>query len=461
MYDFSEIEEIIKNQTFPDFIENVDFLDFYRQNIRPRKGGGRDRISPKSYERQFEKENELIKERCISGEYVFSPYNEKLILKGRGKLPRVISVPTVRDRFVLSLLNRHLQKRLGIHRHTANSYIKEAKDFIKSNAPLRFFKTDIKAFFDSILHDTLANKLKTDVDEVCLYLILKAIKTPTCEPGFRNVKENTIGIPQGISIASVLSEKYMETFDRRIKETVIAHKGLYLRYVDDILILCPEDIDWESIIEGTIANENLGLKLTPEKTKSGILSVDYLDYVGYTFTAKGLGVKAVNQRLFSDRIASRCCKYIKQLKNKHLRPRFLADDNSFTDYSILDINLLISGFRVDAHNYGWLPYFQQITDLSLLYELDVMVKRICKDTPIVSQLNSFVKTYYALRHNSGLPFVSDFNAADTVAKKRTILIKMGRINQSDSFSNEAIEYRFRELLDDLTRDSKKDMKELS
>ncbi len=53
----------------------------------PIKGGGRDRISPKSYERQFEKENELIKERGILGESAFSPYNEKLILKGCGKLP--------------------------------------------------------------------------------------------------------------------------------------------------------------------------------------------------------------------------------------------------------------------------------------------------------------------------------------------------------------------------------------
>ena len=186
-----------------------------------------------------------------------------------------------------------------------------------------------------------------------------------------------------------------------------------------------------------------------------------MDYVGYSFTSNGIGVKPINRQAFSDRIASRCCKYIKQLKQKHFRPRFLIDDISFTEYSILDINLLISGFRIETHNYGWLPYFQQITDLSLLYELDIMVKRICKETPIINHLNSFVKTYYALRFNSGFPLVYDFNAADTIAKKRTILIKMGRVNQSDNFSDESIEYRFRELLEDLTRNSKKDMKELS
>ena len=272
MPDFSEIEEIIKNQTFPDFIRGVNFIDFYRKNIRPRKGGGRDRISPKVYEQQFEKEEDLIKEKCISGEYNFSPYNEKLVLKGRGKYPRVISIPTVRDRFVLSLLNRYLQKKLKIHRHTANSYVKGAKDFIANNGPLRFFKTDIKSFFDSIPHKILANKLNNVVDEICLKLIIKAIKTSTCGPGCKNINENKVGIPQGISIASLLSEKFMETFDREIKKNVIRHRGLYLRYVDDILILSPEVINWENIINEIIVKENLGLKLTPEKTKSGLLN---------------------------------------------------------------------------------------------------------------------------------------------------------------------------------------------
>ena len=127
----------------------------------------------------------------------------------------------------------------------------------------------------------------------------------------------------------------------------------------------------------------------------------------------------------------------------------------------MDINLLISGFRVNSHNYGWLPYFQQIDDLRILYELDAVVRRICENTQIVDKLNSFVKTYHALRHNSGIPYVYDFNSASNIIQKTVVLQKMGRISQSDRHSDAVIEYRFKELLDDLTRESKKDMKELS
>lgn len=155
-------------QSFQEFVESVNFSEHYRQYIRSRKGGGRDRISPKAYERQFEKEMALIKKRCISEDYKFSKYNEKLILKGRDKFPRVISVPTVRDRFVLSLLNKHLTNRFDIHRHTANSYIKEAKDYIANNGRLQFFKTDIKSFYDSIPHEALIDRLRNELDDICL-----------------------------------------------------------------------------------------------------------------------------------------------------------------------------------------------------------------------------------------------------------------------------------------------------
>lgn len=460
MLDYSELEEKIAMQSFADYINGLDFTRYYNQYIRRKKGGGRDRVSPKVYQPYFEKEKDLIKNRCMTGTYNFSPYNEKLLLKGKGKLPRVISVPSVRDRFVLSVLNRHLQSKLGIYRRTANSYVKDAKDFIGSHkGPLYFFKTDITAFFDSIPHNVLENKLRGEIDDICLSLVMKAIRTPTCEPGYKKHKENTCGIPQGISIASALSEKFMETFDNTIKENVKKHQGIYLRYVDDILILSPAEIGWKELIEKAIADEELGLQLTREKTKSGVLSETDFDYVGYSFTNEGVGIKLSNRRLFSDRIAGRCHKYVKQWKNEALRPRFLTSSDAFSEYSVMDINLLISGFRVESHNYGWLPYFQQITDIRILYELDNVVQRICKNTPISGQLNSFVKSYHSLRHRSGQPYLFDFNSAQTIIQKTTILQKMGRIGPSEHPTDFIIERRFEELIEDLTRNAKKDMKE--
>lgn len=458
---YSDLEESLRERSFFDYLGTIDFKKYYDVHVKPKRGGGRDRISPRAYKPIFEKEIERIRTLCQSAQYQFSPYNEKLVLKGRNKFPRLISIPTVRDRFVLSVLNGYLRDKLAIRRKTANSYIKEAKEYIECRDNLYFFKTDIKLFFDSIIHEVLIDKLKDAVDSTCIQLVANAIKTPTCEPGYKIDKRNAIGVPQGISIASVLAEKYMEDFDLEVCALVDSNDGLYIRYVDDILILSPRKIEWLSILEEVIRKNNLGLVFTAEKTKAGLLSNDSIDYIGYNIKHKLIGVKAINQRLFSDRLAGRCHKFIKQLNNKSLRPRFITDDASFLEYSVMDINLLISGFRVGAHNHGWLPYFQQITDLTILYQLDSVVWRICGSTSIIHRLQSFVKTYHALRRNSGLPYVYNFDDATTIIQKTTILQKMGRISSSDHLSDAAIEYLFDCLIEDLTRDAKKDMKELS
>jgi len=57
----------------------------------------------------YESEIELINKKVTSGKYKFSKYKEKLISKGAGKEPRVISIPTVRDRIVIKALHLFLQ----------------------------------------------------------------------------------------------------------------------------------------------------------------------------------------------------------------------------------------------------------------------------------------------------------------------------------------------------------------
>ncbi|CAH6847730.1 hypothetical protein VCHA36P161_10141 [Vibrio chagasii] len=52
---------------------------------------------------------ELILKKVYNGSYRFSKYKEKLISKGARKHPRIISIPTVRDRLVLKALHLTIQ----------------------------------------------------------------------------------------------------------------------------------------------------------------------------------------------------------------------------------------------------------------------------------------------------------------------------------------------------------------
>lgn len=461
MRDFSEIMDDIRNQSFAEYLQGIDFISFFDEHVMPRRGGGRDRMSPKVYRKTFITEIDTIKESLRNGNYHFSPYNEKLILKGRGRYPRVISIPIVRDRFVLTLLNSFLQRKLGLHRRTANTYIWSINEYAKNYRQINYFKTDISAFFDSIQHSKLLELLNTTIDVCAFRLVKNAIETPTLPPGHSPKDQNTIGVPQGLSISSILAELYMLQFDKIISQEVESSGGIYLRYVDDIFILSPVAKDWAKIIDSNFKAEGLGLVMSEGKTKFGLLGEHPVEYVGYKFSKFGISVKDANVRAFSDRLASRCIRFKAQWEHESLRPKFVLDIDDFLEYSEIEINLLISGFRIKNHNYGWLPYFQQITDLRILYELDIVVKRIIDGTPLQNRLNSFVKTYFALRRNGGQPYVYDFNKAITTVQKRVILSKLGRLSPKENYQDTTINRFFDVLMADLTRESVKDLKELS
>lgn len=149
------------NISFAQYISEIDFLSYFDKEILPKKGGGRDHMSPSSYRKTFINEIEWLKEKCISGDYKFSPYQEKLILKGKNKLPRVLSIPIVRDRFVLSILSSYLNDAIGLQHEAPNRYIFQVLKYIQENdhKSISYFKTDIASFYDNINHSVLIKQL--------------------------------------------------------------------------------------------------------------------------------------------------------------------------------------------------------------------------------------------------------------------------------------------------------------
>ena len=81
-----------------DFFNASYFRKYFMENMMAKKGGGRDGLTPKTFIKEYEKMFDSIARRCLNGTYHFSPYKEKLLLKGRNKYPRVLSIPSMRDR---------------------------------------------------------------------------------------------------------------------------------------------------------------------------------------------------------------------------------------------------------------------------------------------------------------------------------------------------------------------------
>ncbi len=445
-------------EEFGKYIEGIDLKEFFRKNILPRKGGGRDRISPARYfDRHFDNEIEEIKGKCATGDYHFSAYNELLVLKGRGKVPRVISVPSVRDRFILALLNGYLKKTYGIRQIPANRYIEKYLSFVEANGieGMRFLKTDISGFYDSVNHTVLARILADKIDGAALKLVLSAISTPTLADTEKYRGLNTKGVPQGLAISNTLAEIYVHRLHCDLENRFAG--SLYLRYVDDILIVTKEDIDLRQIVENAIQRRGIGLSLSDNKTFSGHIEKDKLDYIGYVIKGKNVVPKEANKKRFTDRLVRRCLQIATQYNEPALRPHFAQKDTVFKEFAVCDLNLMIAGFRLRNHNYGWLAYFQQLTDRRCLYELDALVKEKLGDTAReLPGLISFVKAYRDLRNSKGESVVENLDGYDTPAKKMAFLCKLGYANEDEKPSDTEIAKRWNRLVSRLVKASEKD-----
>ena len=255
------IKKRLSKYLFNKLFSERTFRKVFRERLQGRNGGGRDRITPDDYLARNESEFSTVPERCRRGSFTFSNYNERLIMKGRGKLPRVISVPSVRDRLVLAVLNKYLQLTLSKKNwsRSANERVRSVQNFqIRvSDRPIEYIKTDFKAFYDNIDRHVLMEILsRKGIDDRACRLVAEAINTPTKSGGKDDIGViPEYGVPQGLAISNILSDIYLEEFDAYASSLA---EG-YIRYVDDILFLCPKNKNTIEQLEDFIKVKNLNL----------------------------------------------------------------------------------------------------------------------------------------------------------------------------------------------------------
>ncbi len=167
--------------------------------------------------------------------------------------------------------------------------------------------------------------------------------------------ERTIGVPEGLPISNTLANIYMHNIDRKYRKIDYIS---YYRYVDDILILVNEDkfLDIKKDISEDI-NE-LGLELNEKKDEE--LITESFEYLGYVIGANKVTVRRSSILKIEQSIED----LFRTIKNNNI------------DYLQWKLNLKITGFIIEKHKYGWLFFYSQITDMSLLFHLDDVVKKL-------------------------------------------------------------------------------------
>ncbi|GAA3090270.1 hypothetical protein GCM10020001_001670 [Nonomuraea salmonea] len=145
------------------------------------------------------------------GSYRFTGYREVLELKGAGRAPRVLSIPTARDRIVLRALADCLTalfpQTRGVIPHQR---VLEVATAVAAGTYDSYIKLDIVNFYPSIVHSQIEQELRTKIrKKEILGAVLGAVRTPTVPSGQRDRTPNERGVPQGLAISNILAELVM------------------------------------------------------------------------------------------------------------------------------------------------------------------------------------------------------------------------------------------------------------
>lgn len=397
--------------------------------------------------------------KCLDGSFRFAPFLEKLKLKGRGKAPRVIGIPIVRDRVILHQLQKYLATIFPdrVPKNIASTYVRLISEDMKTLDPQSTWvcSTDIKTFYDSINPDRLNNVIARKVKCLpALKLISHALQTPTVPKNTKRALHSRFkpaeGIPQGLAISNILASIYMQEVDDAFKEF---HDITYFRYVDDVLIYGAHDPVKNAYksLKSRLKRRGLSLhSLTSGKTQIESLSNTF-SYLGYTFSWPEITVRDSTIERFLQSIAEKLTEYKHNKQSRLERQKYLTKDR-LVEIFFMELNEKITGAISGNKRYGWVAYFNQITDLTLLHKMDKAILGMLKRMHEIgdqapASIKKLSRSYYEMKFNPKGGYVRNYDTITTSAQKIQFLADRGRIDPDAPLTDEQID----EIYDDYLR----------
>lgn len=361
----------------------------YSDKIKYRATVGMDRITPAAFENKLDENVQLISQKVLSAKYKFTRYREVLISKGRGKEPRVISIPTIRDKLALSAYHQFLQASFGatIQEPLLHTIVGDITQEVLSGHLNGYVKIDITHFYASIDHHLLLKKVKKKIRKAeAIHFLEEAISTETiARVGSTPIRgKHKCGVPEGLSISNILADIYLSDFKEKVCSL---YDVCFYRYVDDILILC-NALDAGKIKDFCVKTlkDDYILDANEKKTMFGEI-VNGVPFLGYMFFGNKVGIRpSAGEKLEAS---------IEELFR--LRKRQTISPQVF----IWRLNLRITGCILDSKKYGWLFYYSQLTDLSILFHLDWFVGHLFSRYGIEKpkDIKRFVRSYHEITKN--------------------------------------------------------------
>ena len=313
------------------------------RKVKKNKGApGVDKMTVQEVEEWFNQYKEELISKILNKQYKPMPVKRVYIPKPNGK-QRPLGIPTVVDRVIqqamLQVLSEIYEPIFSDHSYgfrpnrSAQMAMGEVLGYL--NAGYEWIvDLDIEKFFDTVNHDKLISILRERVnDSRTLHLIRAYLQAGVLDKGL--VRSSTIGTPQGGPISVILSNIYLDKFDKELESRNLR----FARYADDCIIFVKSEMSANRVMKSVTSwlERKLFLKVSATKTK--VVRPTKGQFLGFTFYKAKTVWKCTPTKDRKKRLYSNIQKY---LERKHAVSRPLS-------VTFKKLNQMIR---------GWIQYFK-------------------------------------------------------------------------------------------------------
>lgn len=313
------------------------------RKVKKNKGApGVDKMTVQEVEEWFNQYKEDLISKILNKQYKPMPVKRVYIPKPNGK-QRPLGILTVVDRVIqqamLQVLSEIYEPVFSEHSYgfrpnrSAHMAMEEVLGYLNDGYEW-IVDLDIEKFFDTVNHDKLISILRERVnDSRTLHLIRAYLQAGILDKGL--IRSTTIGTPQGGPISVILSNIYLDKFDKELESRNLR----FARYADDCIIFVKSEMSANRVMKSVTSwlERKLFLKVSATKTK--VVRPTKGQFLGFTFYKNSGEWKCCPTKDRKKRLYSNIQKW---MERKHAASRPLST-------TFKKLNQMIR---------GWIQYFK-------------------------------------------------------------------------------------------------------